>query len=167
MTFLDNSVLPTLWQQFGECPFLTNALVAEWKQVPTAMFQTLVECLPRRVEAVTAANGDQLHIDAIDFGIRCSTSRCPHTFGNVVSSRNSLYTQKSLFLSNSVHKSVFIPVCEHFSFSKIFHPPDRCGISRSWLNSTIITQVHLVLGTIKAHSKIVLSHNTLPQMFQV
>ena len=81
---LDDSVLPTMWQQFGEGPFLfqhdndpvhqvrfiqkwfvkigveeldwpaqcpdlnpieqlwddlTNALVAEWKQVPTSMFQ--------------------------------------------------------------------------------------------------------------------------------
>jgi hypothetical protein len=69
-------VLPTLWQQFGEGPFLfqekrrlrarpyrptsvpdhTNALVAEWKQVPPAMFQHLVESLPRRVEAVISAN---------------------------------------------------------------------------------------------------------------
>ena len=29
---------------------LTNALVAEWKQVPAAMLQHLVEILPRRVE---------------------------------------------------------------------------------------------------------------------
>ena len=134
---LDNSVLPTLWQQFGEGPLLfqhdnapvhkvrfiqkwfveigveeldwpaqspdlnpiehlwdelerrlrarpnrptsvpdlTNALVAERKQVPTAMFQHLMESLPRRVEA----GGDQLHINAHDFGMRCSTSRCPHT----------------------------------------------------------------------------------------
>ena len=35
-------------------PDLTNALVAEWKQVPAAMFQHLVESLPRRVEAVIA-----------------------------------------------------------------------------------------------------------------
>jgi hypothetical protein len=33
-------------------PDLTNALVAEWKQVPAAVFQHLVESLPRRVEAV-------------------------------------------------------------------------------------------------------------------
>ena len=38
-------------------PDLTNALVAEWKQVPTAMFQHLVEGLTKRVEAVTAAKG--------------------------------------------------------------------------------------------------------------
>ena len=31
-------------------PDLTNALVAEWKQVPAAMFQHLVESLPRRVD---------------------------------------------------------------------------------------------------------------------
>jgi hypothetical protein len=107
---LDDYVLPTLWQQFGEGPFLfqhdsapmhkarsiqkwfveigaqspdlnpignlwdelerwlrarpnrptsvpnlTNALVAEWKQVPAAMFQHLVESLPRRVEDFIAA----------------------------------------------------------------------------------------------------------------
>jgi hypothetical protein len=38
-------------------PNLTNALVAEWKQVPTAMVQHLVESLPRRVKAVIAAKG--------------------------------------------------------------------------------------------------------------
>ena len=38
-------------------PDLTNALVTEWKQVPIAMFQHLVENLPRRVEAVIAARG--------------------------------------------------------------------------------------------------------------
>jgi hypothetical protein len=36
-------------------PGLTNTLVAEWKQVPVALFQHLVESLPRRVEAVMAA----------------------------------------------------------------------------------------------------------------
>ena len=36
-------------------PDLTNTLVAEWKQVPTAMFQHLVESLSKRVEAVIAA----------------------------------------------------------------------------------------------------------------
>ena len=104
---LDNSMLPTFWQQFEYGPFLfhhdnapvhkarsiqkwfveigvegldwvaqspdldcdpglivqhllpdlTNALVAEWKQVPAAMFQHLVESLPRRVNAVISANG--------------------------------------------------------------------------------------------------------------
>jgi hypothetical protein len=38
-------------------PDLTNALVAEWKQVPTAMFQHLVESLHIRVEAIIAAKG--------------------------------------------------------------------------------------------------------------
>jgi hypothetical protein len=38
-------------------PELTNTLVAEWKQVPAAMFQNLVENLPRRAEAIIAANG--------------------------------------------------------------------------------------------------------------
>jgi hypothetical protein len=46
----------------------------------------------------------------------------------------------------------YIPVSKHFSFAKKIHPPDRCGMS-SWLNSMIITQVHLVLGRIKGHTK--------------
>ena len=32
-------------------------LVAEWKQVPAAMFQHLVESFPRRVEVVISAKG--------------------------------------------------------------------------------------------------------------
>ncbi|XP_045574286.1 putative deoxyribonuclease TATDN3 isoform X6 [Salmo salar] len=36
---------------------------------------------------------------------------------------------------------------------QIIHPPDRCGRSRSGLNSMIITQLHLVLGTVKGISK--------------
>ena len=36
---------------------LTNALVAEWMQVPAAIFQPLVKSLPRRVEADIAAKG--------------------------------------------------------------------------------------------------------------
>ena len=39
-------------------PDLTNALVAEWKQVPAAMFQHLVESFPRIVEAVITAKGE-------------------------------------------------------------------------------------------------------------
>jgi hypothetical protein len=63
------------------------------------------------------------------------------------------HSTKRLFLSNFVHTFVYIPVSEHFSFVKIIHPPDKWGISRSRFNSMIITQVHLVLGTIKGHSK--------------
>jgi hypothetical protein len=37
-------------------PDLTNTLVAEWRQVPAAMFH-VVESLSRRVEAVIAAKG--------------------------------------------------------------------------------------------------------------
>jgi hypothetical protein len=66
-------------------PDLTNALVHEWKQVPAAMFQHLVESLPRRVDIVIAAKGgDQLYINAHDFGMTCLKSRCSHTFGYVV-----------------------------------------------------------------------------------
>ena len=83
--------------------------------------------------------------------------------------RNVPNTHKTLFLLNVVHKFVYIPVSEDFSIAKIIHPPDSCGISRSWLNSKIITQVHLVLGTIKGHSKNVQlsSHIIMPQMSQV
>jgi hypothetical protein len=35
-------------------PNITNALVTEWKQVSAAMFQHVVERLPRRTEAVNA-----------------------------------------------------------------------------------------------------------------
>ena len=38
---------------------------------------------------------------------------------------------KSLFLSTFVHTFLYILVSEHFSFAKIIHPPDRCGISIS------------------------------------
>ena len=62
------------------------------------------------------------------------------------------HTHKS-YISNFVHKFIYVPVSEHFSFAKIIHPPDRCGMSRSGLNGMIITQVHLVLGKIKGHSK--------------
>ena len=43
-------------------PNLTNTLVAEWKQLPAAMFQHIVESLPRRVEAVIAAKRDLLPV---------------------------------------------------------------------------------------------------------
>ena len=72
------------------------------------------------------------------------------------------FCTKSLIWETFVHKCVYIPVSKHFSFSKIIHPFYRCGISRSWLNSMIITQLHLVLGTIKDHSKLysfVTQHN--------
>ncbi len=61
----------------------------------------------------------------------------------------SMYT-KGLFLSNIVHKSVWICVSEHF-FAEVIHPPHRCGISRCWLDSMIIAQVCLRLATIKSH----------------
>ena len=64
--------------------------------------------------------------------------------------------------STFVHNFVYIPVSEHFSFVKIIHPSDSCGISRSWLSST------LCWGQEKATLKCaVSSHNTMPQMSQV
>ena len=50
-------------------PNLTNALEAEWKKVPAAMFQHLVEKLPKRVKAGIAAKGEQLHINYHDLEI--------------------------------------------------------------------------------------------------
>ena len=61
----DLNPIEGLWDELGRrlrampnrptsVPNLTNALVDEWKQVPAAMFQHLVEILPRRVEAVIA-----------------------------------------------------------------------------------------------------------------
>jgi hypothetical protein len=38
-------------------PDFTNAHVAEWKQVPAAMVQQLLESLPRRLETVIGAKG--------------------------------------------------------------------------------------------------------------
>ena len=57
-----------LWDELGRrlrarpnrptsVPDLTNALVAELKQVPAAIFQHLLESLPRRVEAVYSIKG--------------------------------------------------------------------------------------------------------------
>nr|ACN11475.1 Transposable element Tcb1 transposase [Salmo salar] len=47
------------------CP-TSLMLVVEWKQVPAAMFQHLVESLPRREKAIIAVKGDQHHINAHD-----------------------------------------------------------------------------------------------------
>jgi hypothetical protein len=63
------------------------------------------------------------------------------------------YTQKTYF---------FQMLCTHLFTSLLgsISPLPRkyihlksCGISKSWLNLMIITQVHLVLGIIKGHSK--------------
>ena len=62
----DHNPIEHLWDEFERrlrvrpnrptsVPDLTNALVDEWKQVPEAMFQHLVESLIRRLEAVIAA----------------------------------------------------------------------------------------------------------------
>ena len=60
-----------------------------------------------------------------------------HTCKVLVSWAEMKRSQKMTILkacvSNVVHKFVYIPVSEHFSFAKLIHPPDRCCISRSWL----------------------------------
>jgi hypothetical protein len=65
------------WNEDCE-PDLTIDFLADWKQVPT------VKSLPRGVENVIAAKRVPIHINARDFGMRSSTTRCPHTFGHVV-----------------------------------------------------------------------------------
>jgi hypothetical protein len=56
--------------------------------------------------------------------------------------------------------NLFTPVSKRFSFAKIINPPNRCGISSTWFNSMLITQVHLVLRTIKSHSNVQFCHTT-------
>jgi hypothetical protein len=68
------------------------------------------------------------------------------------------HTHKKLISLKFCAQFVYIPVSEHFSFAKEIYPPDRCGISRSWLNSM----------TINGHLKCkVLSHNIMLLMSQV
>ncbi len=76
----------------------------------------------------------------------------------------SMYT-KGLFLSN-MFTNLSKSVSEHFSFAEIIHPPHRCGISRYWLDSLIITQVCLRLATLKGLSKMC-SFITKQQMSQI
>jgi len=58
---LDNFMLPTLWKQFGEGPFLfQHALLGEWSEIPINTHLNLVDNVPRRVEAVIAAKGEML-----------------------------------------------------------------------------------------------------------
>jgi hypothetical protein len=58
--------------------------------------------------------------------------------------------QKCSIHTNTFSNLVHIPISEHFSFAKIMSHLSGGWISRRWLNSMIITQVHLVPGTIKA-----------------
>jgi hypothetical protein len=74
---------------------------------------------------------------------------------------------KTLFLSNFVHKFVYIPVSEQLSFAKIIHPPARRGISRSSLNINHYTGAPCAGDNKRPLKYPVLSHNTMPQMSQV
>ena len=82
---------------------------------------------------------------------------------NKISQKCSKHT-RSLVLSNVVHTFVHIPDIEHFSFDKIIHPTDRCGISKIWLNSISLHRCTLCWGKQKATLQCaVLSHNKMPQ----
>ena len=62
---------------------LTNALVAEWKShsnVPTSSGKPS----QKSGGCYSSKGGDQLHVNAHDFRMRRSMSKCPHTFGHVV-----------------------------------------------------------------------------------
>jgi hypothetical protein len=48
-----------------------------------------------------------------------------------VNSEVTVNTHKKLISHKCVHKLVYIPVSDNFSFAKLIHPSDRCGISRS------------------------------------
>jgi hypothetical protein len=74
---------------------------------------------------------------------------------------------KSLFRSNFVHKFVYIPVSELFSFAKIIH---LTGVTDQEADYTAwsLHRCTLCWGQGKATLKCaVLSHNTMPQMSQV
>ncbi len=83
----------------------------------------------------------------------------PHfSWAELKDRRRFLWTQKAYFsqiLFTNLSKSVLV--------NEIIHPPHRCGISRSWLDSMIIAQMCLRLATIKDHST-VLSQSIMPQM---
>ena len=70
----------------------------------------------------------------------------------------------SLILFTNVFTSMLLSI---FSFTKIIHQPDSCVISRSLLNSMIFTQVNLVLGTIKGHSKMCNATSVSENTFQM
>uniref|UniRef100_A0A4W5QZQ4 Uncharacterized protein n=1 Tax=Hucho hucho TaxID=62062 RepID=A0A4W5QZQ4_9TELE len=59
-----------------------------------------------------------------------ATANSDILYDSVLQNLNVPYAQKA-FLSNFVHRFVYIPVSVHFSFAKMIHLPDRCGISRS------------------------------------
>ena len=73
------------------------------------------------------------------------------------------HAHKKTYFSKMLCTHLFTShVSVHLSFAKRIHKPDSCGISRSWFNSMIITQVHLVLGTKKGPFKMcsfVTQHN--------
>lgn len=43
-------------------PDLTNALLNEWRKIPTETLQNLVQSLPRRIEAFIAANVEPMSV---------------------------------------------------------------------------------------------------------
>ena len=75
---------------------LTNVFVAERKQVPAEMLYW--QAFPEEWRLLYQQRGDQLHINAHDFGMRYLTSRCPHTFGHVVYFHALLVTKMSTYV---------------------------------------------------------------------
>jgi hypothetical protein len=75
----------------------------------------------------------------------CKHVKSHGSWAEIKDHRNVPYAQKAYFskmLCTYLFTSLFVSISL----------PDRCGISRRWLNSILITQVHLVLGTIKGQS---------------
>ncbi|CDR19077.1 unnamed protein product [Oncorhynchus mykiss] len=67
----------------------------------------------------SSKGGDQIHINAHDFGMRCWTSRCPHTFGHVVYEHSQIPPLRILTLLLN-HSTVDILEDETFPRNKLF-----------------------------------------------
>uniref|UniRef100_A0A673ZJB0 DEP domain containing 1a n=1 Tax=Salmo trutta TaxID=8032 RepID=A0A673ZJB0_SALTR len=85
--FLKNHVIEDVKGRWGSEDLEDN--------FPAAMFQHLVESLPRRVEAFYSSKGGTNSIlMPMIFGMRCSTSRCPHTFDDYYFSQENVDPSK-------------------------------------------------------------------------
>ena len=93
--YLDKTIRPMSFQTFhrqwsGYSMILLHSLICQslLNVKCTQCIQMYVDiqwkAFPEAWSLLQQQWGDQLHINAHDFGIRLSTSTCPHTFGHVV-----------------------------------------------------------------------------------
>ena len=66
------------------CPTSRMLLWQNGSKSPQQCSNISWKAFPEEWRLLLQHRGDQLHINAHDFGMRCWTSRCPHTFGHVV-----------------------------------------------------------------------------------